>query len=46
MTTTINHCLLSREKNIKKIHTIYSHPQAISQCYNFLKKHNIKSLPY
>lgn len=46
ITTTINHCLLSKEKNIKKIHTIYSHPQAISQCYNFLKKHNIKALPY
>ena len=27
----IEHCLLSKEKNIKKIHRLYSHPQALAQ---------------
>jgi prephenate dehydratase len=40
----INHCLLSKEDNINKIKKVYSHPQALSQCHNFLKKHNIKAI--
>ncbi len=39
----INHCLLSKEKSVSDIKEIYSHPQAISQCYNYLKQKNIKS---
>lgn len=38
----IEHCLLSKEKNIKDIKKVYSHHQALSQCHNFLKKNNIK----
>ncbi len=34
----ISHCLVSRLKDIKKIKTIYSHPQAIAQCRNYLYK--------
>jgi prephenate dehydratase len=41
----INHCLLSNESDISKIKEAYSHPQALSQCYNFLKSHNIKATP-
>jgi len=40
----INHCLLSNEKKIEDIEKIYSHPQALSQCHNFLKKHSIKPI--
>ncbi len=32
----IQHYLLSKEKSIDKVKTIYSHPQAIAQCKNFL----------
>lgn len=42
----VNHCLLSTEKNISKIKQVYSHPQALSQCYNFLKKYNIKPIVF
>lgn len=41
----INHCLLSNESDISKIKEAYSHPQALSQCYNFLKSNNIKATP-
>jgi len=37
----VNHCLLSFEDDIKKIKKVYSHPQALSQCHNFLKENNI-----
>lgn len=42
----IHHCLLSKEKDIKNIKEVYSHPQALSQCYNFLKKHNMEPISY
>ena len=34
----IEHCLISSEKNLKKINTIYGHPQALAQCRNWLSK--------
>mgnify|MGYP006104869809 FL=1 len=34
----INHTLLSNEKSMKKIKTVYSHPQAIAQCKTWLYK--------
>ena len=37
----INHYLLSKEKEIKNINKVYSHPQALNQCHNFLKKNHI-----
>lgn len=46
ITMDINHCLASKETNVKAISQVFSHPQAISQCYEFLKKHNIKWFPY
>ncbi len=38
----VNHCLLSLENNIKNIKQVFSHPQALSQVHNFLKKNKIK----
>ncbi len=34
----VEHCLISSEKNIKKIKTVYGHPQALAQCRNWLGK--------
>jgi chorismate mutase/prephenate dehydratase len=34
----ISHCLVGRERNIKKIKTIYSHPQALAQCGDWLRQ--------
>jgi prephenate dehydratase len=42
----INHCLISKETNIKNIKEVYSHPQALAQCYNYLKKKNIKAISF
>jgi chorismate mutase/prephenate dehydratase len=33
----IRHCLLSKEKDIKKIKQIFSHPQSFAQCRNWLE---------
>jgi chorismate mutase/prephenate dehydratase len=35
----INHCLVSRRNigDLKEVKVVYSHPQAILQCYNFIK---------
>ena len=38
----VKHCLLSLEDDIKKVKKAYSHPQALTQCHNFLKNNNIK----
>ncbi|HCJ67404.1 MAG TPA: prephenate dehydratase [Elusimicrobia bacterium] len=35
----ISHYLLSREENLQKIKCIYSHPQALAQCRNWLEDH-------
>lgn len=37
-TIPIEHCLISYTKDMSKIKTIISHPQAISQCYNYIYK--------
>lgn len=37
----IHHCLLSLEDDISQVKTAISHPQALDQCYDFLKKNNI-----
>jgi chorismate mutase/prephenate dehydratase len=34
----ISHCLLSAETGLEKINKIYSHPQAIAQCQEWLKR--------
>jgi 3-deoxy-7-phosphoheptulonate synthase len=35
---------LSLENDISLIKKVYSHPQALAQCYNFLKSHNIEAI--
>lgn len=34
----VNHCLVSKAKDINKIKKIISHPQALAQCQNFISK--------
>lgn len=34
----VNHCLLSKEKNISDVKKVFSHPQALSQCFEFCEK--------
>lgn len=34
----IEHCFISKTKDIKKIKKIYSHPQALAQCSDFITK--------
>ena len=43
----INHTLLTK-KNIKfsEIKNVYSHPQALNQCSNFLEKNNFNLIPF
>lgn len=38
-TMPIHHCLLSFEKNLEKITTVISHPQALAQCKQWLSIH-------
>ncbi|WP_416201175.1 MAG: Bifunctional chorismate mutase/prephenate dehydratase [Thermocaproicibacter melissae] len=41
----IRHCLASAETDIHKIHTVYSHPQALRQCTGFLRAHGWETKP-
>lgn len=40
----IQHCLLSKETKISDIKYAHSHPQALWQCYEFLKSNNIEAV--
>lgn len=42
----IDHYLLANTKDIKDIKFVYSHPQALAQCQNFLEKHKLKPVEY
>ncbi|MBN2244428.1 MAG: prephenate dehydratase [Candidatus Aminicenantes bacterium] len=43
----INHCLLALpETHFKEIKTVYSHPQALSQCRSFLTQKRLESRPF
>lgn len=42
----VNHCLLTKNKaNVTDIKKVYSHPQALAQCAEYLKEHNITPVP-
>lgn len=41
-TLSVNHCLWAKTDNIKDIRKVFSHPQAVAQCHNFLRKNNIE----
>jgi prephenate dehydratase len=40
----IEHCLIGNG-TLEEIDTVYSHPQALGQCRNFIEKHNMKTVP-
>ena len=40
----IHHCLISNGK-IDEIDTVYSHPQALGQCSDFVQKKSLKTVP-
>lgn len=43
----INHCLLELpESSYREIRIVYSHPQAISQCRDFINRHRIEARPF
>lgn len=40
----IEHCLIGTGK-LGEVDTVYSHPQALGQCREFIQKHNMKTVP-
>ncbi|MFA5917125.1 MAG: prephenate dehydratase [Candidatus Gracilibacteria bacterium] len=42
----IDHCLLANTKDIKDIKYVYSHPQALAQCQNYIEKHGFTPVIY
>ncbi|MDH3677292.1 MAG: prephenate dehydratase [Nitrosopumilus sp.] len=40
----IEHCLIGNGK-LDEVDTVYSHPQALGQCRNFIQKYNMKTVP-
>jgi len=43
----INHCLLALpESDYREIRAVYSHPQALSQCRDFLNRNNLEARPF
>jgi len=43
----VHHCLLAPAgANHRDIRTVYSHPQALSQCRQFLSRNSLEPLPY
>lgn len=43
----INHCLLKLpETDYREIRVVYSHPQALSQCREFLNQHQLEARPF
>ncbi len=43
----VNHCLLATEAtDYREIRVVYSHPQALAQCRDFLMRNNLEPRPY
>lgn len=40
----IEHCMIGTG-DLREVDTVYSHPQALGQCRNFIEKNNMKTLP-
>lgn len=40
----IRHCLIGNDP-LEKIESVYSHPQALGQCREFIEKHKMKTVP-
>ncbi|MBI5357332.1 prephenate dehydratase [Candidatus Saccharibacteria bacterium] len=47
VTLPVVHCLLTRERNLSDIKSVYAHPQALGQCKTWLATHlpNVKQIP-
>ena len=44
---TVNHCLLATEAtDYREIRVVYSHPQALAQCRDFLLRNKLEARPY
>jgi prephenate dehydratase len=44
---TVNHCLLATEDtDYREIRVVYSHPQALAQCRDFLLRNKLEPRPY
>ncbi|MFZ1201612.1 MAG: prephenate dehydratase, partial [Desulfobacterales bacterium] len=43
----VKHCLLATEViDLRQIRLVYSHPQALAQCRNFLMRHKLEARPF
>lgn len=43
----VDHCLMAlKSTGINEIRQVFSHPQALAQCRNFLARHHLEPLPY
>ncbi len=43
----VSHCLLALSgTRFDEVQTVYSHPQALSQCRDFLARHDLEGVPY
>ncbi len=43
----VDHCLMAlKSTGINEIRQVFSHPQALAQCRQFLARHNLEPLPY
>tara|TARA_Y100001960_G_scaffold21826_1_gene19094 strand:- start:234 stop:1058 length:825 start_codon:yes stop_codon:yes gene_type:complete len=40
----VEHCLIGKGK-LDEVTNVYSHPQALGQCSNFIEEHNLKTVP-
>ncbi len=40
----VEHCLIGKG-TLKDVETVYSHPQALGQCNNFIEEHQLKTVP-
>ena len=41
----INHCLIANSHHCDTIKSIYSHPQAIAQCRNYIRSNKLEAIP-
>lgn len=43
----VNHCLLATEAiDLRQVRLVYSHPQALAQCRNFLMRNKLEARPF
>ena len=46
-TIPVHHCLLALpEQDYRELRAVYSHPQALGQCRNFISRHKLEARPF